>query len=268
MNRQPWPAQQPRGLLQRKLSDSAVDENPHRRSVFLSLCTCEAIGSWPSLLRCWRCASGTSCSQRARQIPLKRTVFRHAKLSKSFRESFDLAGKLLDTAERLLGDLDPKFPMGLLIARGQARLDGAVSATLRPSDGARRRRCRSGFPAREWFRCRSAGALWRGGYLRCRRSRLHRRDRSVRPRMGAWGSCKVWRIGGHPGRTLGPACWARFAVAIRDFVHGECENGRMLRKVGQGDSAATLEMASFLRRTDTCAGLFRFLIGDRTRSSS
>ena len=39
-------------------------------------------------------------------------MFRHAKLSKSFRESFDLAGKLLDTAERLLGDLDPKSPNG------------------------------------------------------------------------------------------------------------------------------------------------------------
>jgi hypothetical protein len=49
-----------------------------------------------------------SSSQGARHIPLKRTVFRHAKLSKIFRESFDLAGKLLDTAERLLGDLDPK----------------------------------------------------------------------------------------------------------------------------------------------------------------
>jgi hypothetical protein len=39
--------------------------------------------------------SGTSHSQGARQVPLKRTVFRHAKLIKLFRESFDLTEKLL-----------------------------------------------------------------------------------------------------------------------------------------------------------------------------
>jgi hypothetical protein len=76
------------------------------------------MGSWPSLLRCWRCASDTSCSQGARQVPLKRTVFRHTKLSETSRESFELAGKLLDTAERLLGDLDPKVPIGRPIALG------------------------------------------------------------------------------------------------------------------------------------------------------
>jgi hypothetical protein len=71
-----------------------------------------------SLARCWRFALDTSCSHRARQIPLERTVFRHAKLNKSFRESFVLVGKLLDTAERLLGDLDPKGPISRPISPG------------------------------------------------------------------------------------------------------------------------------------------------------
>src|SRR5665213_2131208 len=107
-NRRPSPTRRPRGLMRPWLFDHAVDESPHRRYLFPSLCTCEAIGSWPSFLRCWRCAPSTSSSQGARHIPLKRTVFRHAKLSKIFRESFDLAGKLLPTVRSLVGHLDPK----------------------------------------------------------------------------------------------------------------------------------------------------------------
>jgi hypothetical protein len=55
-------------------------------------------------------APGTSCSQGARHIPLTRTVFRHAKLSKIFREGFDLIGKLPVPLQALLGYLDPKVP--------------------------------------------------------------------------------------------------------------------------------------------------------------
>jgi hypothetical protein len=51
-----------------------------------------------------------SSSQGARHIPLIRTVFRHAKLSKIFRESFDLTGKLPAPLQALLGYLDPKVP--------------------------------------------------------------------------------------------------------------------------------------------------------------
>jgi hypothetical protein len=110
-NRRPWLTPQRRGSMPQSLIEYAVDESPHRRYVFSSLCTCEAIGSWPSLLRCWRCAPGTSSSQGARHIPLKRTVLRHAKLSKIFRESFDLVGNLPDLMRSLIGDLDPKGPI-------------------------------------------------------------------------------------------------------------------------------------------------------------
>jgi hypothetical protein len=55
-------------------------------------------------------------------------VFRHVELSKTSRESFDLAGKLLDNAERLLGDLDPKVPIGGLIVPGHVGRDGALLA--------------------------------------------------------------------------------------------------------------------------------------------
>jgi hypothetical protein len=109
-NRRPWLTPQRRGSMPQSLIEYAVDESPHRRYVFSSLCTCEAIGSWPSLLRCWRCAPGTSCSQGARHIPLTRTVFRHAKMSKIFRKSLDLIGKLPVPQHALLGYFDPKMP--------------------------------------------------------------------------------------------------------------------------------------------------------------
>ena len=77
-----------------------------------------------------------SSSQGARQVPLKRTVFRHTKMSKLSRESFELAGKLLETAELLLGDLDPKVVIGVRSRLGDVLRDGGPGYHGSSSDDA------------------------------------------------------------------------------------------------------------------------------------
>ncbi len=90
---------------------------------------------------------------------------------------------------------------------GHVDRDAAGSPAIPRSFGAaRRRRYRSGFPAREWFPWQGAGALWRAVCLPYPQSCSHRRDREVRVRTGAWG-CLPRRIvcpkSRHRARTLG-----------------------------------------------------------------
>ena len=89
---------------------------------------------------------------------------------------------------------------------GHVDRDGAGFATTSQSFGvSRRRRCRSGFPAPEWFLWRGADALWQAECLPCPQSCSHRRDRAVHARLRAWGRlprCKVCRIRAHLARTL------------------------------------------------------------------
>jgi hypothetical protein len=208
--------------------------------VFLSWCPCEVIGSRPSLLRCWRCAPGTSCSQGARQVPLKRTVFRHTKLSKSFRESFELAGKLLDTAERLIGDLDPKVPIDQPFDRTGPRWPGrSPSAWLRSPASARHRGCKYSFgrgngPSAERLVHRD------GPNARHVRGAFTSTRRATQGRTEAWDylpTVHAYVVIRRGCRSQGK--WGCFAPASCDFASMERRMARVPRQTDQSDSATT-----------------------------